>query len=166
MFVKVTRSGSRRYVQLVEAYRHEQGVTRHRHVANLGRLEQAPEKLGWLIEGLCRVAERAVPAAMTFERSLEVGGLWLLKLDINIAPMHHHRLPERIRAHGLICFLALMLYRVMRPKLTDHSPSAALRQLKALQLHRLSAGGQSVRGISQAKDETRAILQQPDLPLP
>jgi transposase len=92
-------------------------------------------------------------------------GFRVLKQDIAIAPMHH-RLRERIRAHGLICFLALLLYRVMRTQLTDHSPSAALRQLKALQLHRLSAGGQSIRGISQAKDETRAILQQLDLPLP
>lgn len=92
-------------------------------------------------------------------------GFRVLKQDIAIAPMHH-RLPERIRAHGLICFLALLLHRVMRPKLTDHSPTAALRQLKALQLHRLSAGGKSVRGISQANDETRAILQQLDLALP
>lgn len=92
-------------------------------------------------------------------------GFRVLKQDIAIAPMHH-RLPERIRAHGLICFLALLLHRVMRPKLSEHSPSAALRQLKSLQLHRLSAGGKAVRGISTASDETRAILKQLDLPLP
>ncbi|MCC6594007.1 MAG: hypothetical protein IT479_12155, partial [Xanthomonadales bacterium] len=39
-------------------------------------------------------------------------------------------------------------------------------QLKSLQLHRLSAGGKAVRGISTASDETRAILKQLDLPLP
>jgi transposase len=48
----------------------------------------------------------------------------VLKPDIAIAPMHH-RLPERIRAHGLIGFLALLLDRVMRTQLTDHSPTAA-----------------------------------------
>ncbi|GMU44654.1 MAG: hypothetical protein AMXMBFR25_26400 [Lysobacterales bacterium] len=78
MFVKVTKSGPRHYVQLVEAFRDEAGVTRHRHVANLGRVEEARVRLDRLIEGLCRVAEREVPAAMAFERSLEVGGPWAL----------------------------------------------------------------------------------------
>ncbi len=40
---------------------------------------------------------------------------------------------------------ALLLHRVMRPKLTDQSPSAALRKLKRVQLHRLTAAGQTVR---------------------
>ena len=40
-------------------------------------------------------------------------GFRVLKSDIEIAPVHH-RLPDRIRAHALICFLALVLYRVMR----------------------------------------------------
>ena len=71
-------------------------------------------------------------------------GFRVLKQDIALAPLHH-RLPERIRAHGLICFLALLLHRVMRPKLTDQSPSAALRKLKRVQLHRLTAAGQTVR---------------------
>ncbi|MBS0212236.1 MAG: IS1634 family transposase, partial [Proteobacteria bacterium] len=52
-------------------------------------------------------------------------GFRVLKHDIAIAPVHH-RLPERIRAHALICFLALVLHRVMRQKLkakgVDHSP--------------------------------------------
>jgi hypothetical protein len=59
-----TQSRRRPYVQLVETYRDEQDVTRHRHVAKLGRL----------IDGLCRVTTRGVPAAMTFERLPEVGG--------------------------------------------------------------------------------------------
>jgi transposase len=32
-------------------------------------------------------------------------GFRVLKSDIEIAPVHH-RLPDRIRAHALICFLA------------------------------------------------------------
>lgn len=43
-------------------------------------------------------------------------GLRVLKSDIEIARVFH-RLPERIRAHALICFLALVLYRVMRMRL-------------------------------------------------
>jgi transposase len=43
-------------------------------------------------------------------------GFRVLKSDIEIAPVFH-RLPERIRAHALICFLALVLHRVMRMQL-------------------------------------------------
>ncbi len=37
-------------------------------------------------------------------------GFRVLKSDIEIAPVHH-RLPDRIRAHALICFLALVLFQ-------------------------------------------------------
>ena len=40
MFVKLTRSGGRTYVKLVEAFRDDAGVSRQRVVATLGRLEQ------------------------------------------------------------------------------------------------------------------------------
>ncbi|WP_416140031.1 hypothetical protein ACM26W_06555 [Halomonas sp. HK25] len=39
MFVKVTKSGPRRYVKLVESYRDEAGQPRQRVIATLGRLE-------------------------------------------------------------------------------------------------------------------------------
>ncbi len=48
-------------------------------------------------------------------------GFRVLKSDIEIAPVHH-RLPDRIRAHALICFLALVLYRVMRMRLKAKGP--------------------------------------------
>ncbi len=40
----------------------------------------------------------------------------VLKSEIEIAPVFS-RLPDRIRAHVLICFLALRLYRVLRLRL-------------------------------------------------
>jgi len=43
-------------------------------------------------------------------------GFRVLKSDLDIAPVFH-RLPDRIRAHALICFLAFVLYRVMRLRL-------------------------------------------------
>lgn len=51
-------------------------------------------------------------------------GFRVLKADIVIAPLLH-RLPDRIRAHALIRFLALTLCRVMPLGLTakGHSPS-------------------------------------------
>ena len=38
-----------------------------------------------------------------------------------------HRLPDRIRAHAMICFLAIVLYRVMRMRLKVNSHSASRR---------------------------------------
>src|SRR3546814_14561733 len=62
-------------------------------------------------------------------------GFRVLKSDLEIAPVFH-RLPERIRAHALICFLALVLYRVMRLRLkasgSTASPKTALEHLRRL----------------------------------
>jgi hypothetical protein len=45
MFVKVTTSGPRRYVQLVESYRDDAGRVKKRTVATLGRLDQLSGEL-------------------------------------------------------------------------------------------------------------------------
>jgi transposase len=55
-------------------------------------------------------------------------GFRVLKSEIEIGPICH-RLPERIRAHATICFMALILCRVMRTRLragdTQLSPERA-----------------------------------------
>jgi hypothetical protein len=54
-------------------------VARHRHVANLGRVEESQDKLDRLIASLSRAAGRGPPStAPSFQRALEVGGPWLL----------------------------------------------------------------------------------------
>lgn len=45
-------------------------------------------------------------------------GFGVLKSEIDIAPVFH-RLPKRIRAPALICFLALVLYRVLPTMMTE-----------------------------------------------
>ncbi len=78
-------------------------------------------------------------------------GFRVLKSDIEIAPVHH-RLPDRIRAHALICFLALTLYRVMRMRLKTKghaaSPKAALELLAKVQRHNAKIADRTVAGIS------------------
>jgi hypothetical protein len=63
-------------------------------------------------------------------------GFRVLRSDIEIAPVHH-RLPDRIRAHVLICFLALPLYRVvpmrLKAKGLGASPKAAPEILAKVQ---------------------------------
>ena len=79
-------------------------------------------------------------------------GFRVLKSEIEIAPVFH-RLPERIKAHAAICFMALILYRVMRQRLklagSTLSPEAALAQLRRIQRHTVSIdGGAPIHGVS------------------
>jgi hypothetical protein len=53
MFIKVTTSGSRRYVQLVEAYRDDSGGPKQRTVATLGRLDELGSELESVTPGCC-----------------------------------------------------------------------------------------------------------------
>ena len=68
-------------------------------------------------------------------------GFKVLKSELEIGPVYH-RLPERIRAHASICFMALILHRVMRMRLragnTGVTPERALQTLKRIQHHRVS----------------------------
>jgi len=68
-------------------------------------------------------------------------GFRVLKSEIEMAPVYH-RLPDRIRAHASICFMALILYRVMRQRLkragSELSPESALADLRRIQRHTVS----------------------------
>ena len=83
-------------------------------------------------------------------------GFRVLKSDIEIAPVHH-RLPDRIRAHALICFLALVLYRVMRMRLKAKghaaSPRTALDLLARIQKHTAHIGPRTFNGTSTTTPE-------------
>ena len=91
-------------------------------------------------------------------------GFKILKSEIEIGPVHH-RLPDRIRAHALICFIALVLQRVMRDRLRKQpveqvgSPERALSILRRVQTHRIQFEGQKpLTGISTLDTEQTAIL--------
>jgi hypothetical protein len=96
-------------------------------------------------------------------------GFRVLKSDIEIAPVHH-RLPDRIRAHALICFLALTLYRVMRMRLKAKghaaSPRAALGLLGRIQKHTAHAGTRTLHGISRTTPEQLDLFDALNLPKP
>jgi transposase len=82
MFVKITRSGPRRYVQLVEAFRDAEGRPRQKTIATLGRLDQIDGELDALIQGLLRATGRDAAAAAepAFESARSLGDTWALTL--------------------------------------------------------------------------------------
>jgi transposase len=97
-------------------------------------------------------------------------GFRVLKSEIDIAPVYH-RLPERIRAHASICFMALIVYRVMRQRLqradSALSPERALEKLRRIQRHSVSIdnapamSGISTLGAEQAKVLAALNLSKP-----
>ena len=98
-------------------------------------------------------------------------GFRILKSEIDIGPVFH-RLPTRIRAHASLCFMALILYRVMRQRLkasrSELSPERALDELRKLQQHQihLQPAGRSVAGISRLSDLQERVFAALDLKKP
>ncbi len=97
-------------------------------------------------------------------------GFRVLKSEIEIAPVFH-RLPERIRAHALICFMALVLYRVLRMQLkasgSAYSPERALEIARRIQLHQVRiAGHGAASGLTDLSPEQLALFDQLQLDIP
>ena len=97
-------------------------------------------------------------------------GFKVLKSELEIGPVYH-RLPERIRAHASICFMALILHRVMRMRLraanTGVTPEWALQSLKRIQHHRVSINGvPPLAGVSSMTAEHNEVLNALKIKIP
>jgi transposase len=90
-------------------------------------------------------------------------GFRVLKSEIEIGPIYH-RLPNRIQAHAAICFMALILYRVMRARLRDSdtkiSPERALAKLRRIQHQQVKVNDlEPIDALSNMTQEHTDILQ-------
>jgi len=97
-------------------------------------------------------------------------GFKVLKSELEIGPVYH-RLPERIRAHASICFMALILHRVMRMRLragnTGITPERALKALKRIQHHRVSINGaEPLSGVSSISEDDSKMFKALRIKLP
>lgn len=132
---------------------------------------QRAERFDGKLVLLSNVAELSAEEIVTRYKALAdiERGFRVLKSDLEIAPVYH-RLPNRIRAHALICFLALVLYRVMRMRLKANgstlSPKSALELLGRIQKHRASMGEHVYTGISKATEEQLDLFDALELPKP
>jgi len=85
MLIKITRSGPRQYLQLVEAYRDTAGKAKHRTLATLGRLDQIADHLDSVIAGLLKASGRdpdllsAAEPVIEFESARALGDVWALQ---------------------------------------------------------------------------------------
>jgi transposase len=97
-------------------------------------------------------------------------GFRVLKSDIEIGPVFH-RLPKRIRSHALVCFMALILYRVMRMRLTvakrSESPATLLEQLKRIYQQTVqTADGKTLTGLTDMTPAQKSLFAALELALP
>ena len=97
-------------------------------------------------------------------------GFRVLKSEIEIDPMFH-RLPNRIRAHAMICFLALVLFRVLRMRLkaknSPYSPNRMLEVVRGIQHHQVTLHRkQSAKGLTTLTPEQKDLFDTVNLPKP
>ena len=96
-------------------------------------------------------------------------GFRVLKSDIEIAPVYH-RLPDRIRAHALICFLALVLHRVMRMRLKQAgsplSPTRAIELAQRIHYHQVMIRNRPQRGVTKLTAEQKELFDQLEIERP
>jgi transposase len=97
-------------------------------------------------------------------------GFRVLKSDIEIGPVYH-RLPGRIRSHALVCFMALILYRVMRLRLTaanrSESPTTLLEQLKRIHQQTVqTTDGKTLTGLTEMTPAQKSLFAALELALP
>jgi transposase len=128
-----------------------------------------------LLDGkLLLVTNTAAPAAEVVQRYKSMAdierGFRVLKSDIEIGPVHH-RLPQRIRAHALVCFLALVLYRVMRMRLAaahrSESPSTLLEQLRRIHQQTVqTTDGTTLTGLTEMTPTQKSLFAALELALP
>ena len=128
-----------------------------------------------LLDGkLLLVTNTDAPAAEVVARYKSLAdierGFRVLKSDIEIGPVYH-RLPQRIRAHALVCFMALILYRVMRMRLKanqrEESPSRLLEQLRRIHQQTVrTTDGQTVHGLTDMTPAQKSLFTALELPPP
>lgn len=128
-----------------------------------------------LLDGkLLLVTNTDTPAAEVVQRYKSLAdierGFRVLKSDIEIGPVYH-RLPRRIRSHALMCFMALILYRVMRMRLKtanrSESPATLLEQLKRIHQQTVQTGdGQTLTGLTEMTPAQKSLFAALELALP
>ncbi len=130
-------------------------------------IDTKARKLAELMDGKLLVVSNVadLSAADIIERYKSLAdierGFRVLKNEIEIGPVHH-RLPDRIRAHAMICFIALIVHRLMRRKLraveAEHSPERALQTLGRIQHHRVRIGKTLREGVTTLTPEQNELL--------
>jgi len=103
--------------------------------------------------------------ALGYKQLLEVERGWRdMKQILDLRPVHH-RLEDRIRAHVILCWLALLLIRIIETT-TDDTWTNLRRELQRLQVGTFTGPAGTYRQTTQATPAQTQILAQLDLTPP
>ncbi len=79
-------------------------------------------------------------------------------------------MPQRIRAHAAICFIALVLHRILRQRLqarqTGISPARCLETLRRIQHHKVTLPQKTLTGVSTLTPQQQDLFAALNLPTP
>lgn len=138
-------------------------------------LDEEKKRYLELLDGkLLLVTNTDAPVAEVVQRYKSLAdierGFRVLKSDIEIGPVYH-RLPQRIRSHALVCFMALILYRVMRMRLSaaqrSESPAILLEQLKRIHQQTVqTTDGKTLTGLTEITPAQKSLFAALELALP
>jgi hypothetical protein len=103
--------------------------------------------------------------AVGYKQLLAIEKAWRdMKQIIDLRPVYH-RLEDRIRAHILLCWLALLLIRIIETR--THSTWHHLRpELQRLHVGTFTGPAGTYRQTTTPSDETKRVLAALNLPLP
>ncbi len=163
---------ARRRDELVGALRAKPGLRRYlrRTPGGLLRIDHAATKREAHLDGkwLLRTCDATLTAedlAAAYKQLLAVERGWRdMKSSLGLRPVHHHR-EDRIRAHVQLCWLALLLIRVVE-NTTAHTWRNARHELDRMHLVTLATPDGTLAQRSQATPGQRDLLRLLDLPEP
>ncbi|HET7328455.1 MAG TPA: IS1634 family transposase [Nocardioidaceae bacterium] len=103
--------------------------------------------------------------ALGYKQLLEVERGWRdMKQILDLRPVHH-RLEDRIRAHVILCWLALLLIRIIETSTTD-TWNNVRRELQRLHVGYFTGPAGTYRQTTDTTPAQRRILTALDLPAP
>jgi IS4 transposase len=149
------------------------GLNRYLRVTPSGllRLDQAAIAREEHLDGkwLLRCSDPKLSAediALGYKQLLEIERGWRdLKTHLELRPVHHRK-EERIRAHVLICWLALLLIRVAETDDSTRTWRRIREALQTLQLGQFTGNAGTVHQRTELTPDQRDILTRLQLPQP
>lgn len=131
------------------------------------QIDEKALKLAELIDGklllVTNVTDLTPPKVVARYKALaEIErGFRVLKDEIEIGPIYHG-LPQRLHANATICFIALILHRIVRQRLkaagSQLLPRRALQMLLAIQKHTVHLGSNTTTsGLSNINTEQSPV---------
>ena len=160
VFIKLTRRGPNRYVQLVEAYRDAStGKPKQRTVDVMVSLLRplVDQDLAMVFYDMTTIRAEGLSKREDDLRRYGMAKVGVVECQVMLGVV-------QTAAHASICFMALILYRVMRSRLRDSntkiSPERALEKLPRIQHQVVKVNDlDPIAALSNINQEHTEILQ-------